>query len=73
MIYEFILIHFDKRKKRNKLSRIHLKMGGFAKVCFGYKVVTGNPMTTVLTLKFSFKMTDITFANKKPINLTNKI
>jgi len=39
MIYEFILIHLDKRKKRNKLSRIHLKMGGFAKVCFGYKVV----------------------------------
>ena len=38
MIYEFILIHLE---KRNKLSRIHLKMGGFAKVCFGYKVVSG--------------------------------
>jgi len=41
MIYDSILIHLDKRKKRNKTSRIHLKMGGFAKVCFGYKVVSG--------------------------------
>jgi len=47
MIYEFILIHLDKPKKRNKLSRIHLKMGGFAKVCFGYKVVICYAMTTV--------------------------
>jgi len=39
MIYEFILIHLH---KRNKLSRIHLKMAGFAKVCFGYKVVMGH-------------------------------
>jgi hypothetical protein len=46
MIYEFILIHLEKRKKRNKLSRIHLKMGGFAKVCFGYKVVIANGRTT---------------------------
>jgi len=49
MIYEFILIHLDKRKKRNKLSRIHLKMGGFAKVCFGYKVVSGQAIKNVQT------------------------
>jgi len=36
----------DKRKKRNKLSRIHLIMGGFAKVCFGYKVVMRHPIAT---------------------------
>jgi len=33
MIYKLILIPLN---KRNKLSHIHLLLGGFAKVCFGY-------------------------------------
>jgi len=61
MIYEFILIHLDKRKKRNKLSRIHLKMGGFAKVCFGYKVVTSKCRTTV-----NRQETEIKIVNSRP-------
>ena len=33
MIYKLILIPLN---KQNKLSHIHLFLGGFAKVCFGY-------------------------------------
>jgi len=44
MIYKLILIPLN---KQNKLSHIHLFLGGFAKVCFGYIQVTGNPMATV--------------------------
>ena len=39
MIYKLILIPLN---KRNKLSQIHLFMGGFAKVCFGYIQVGSN-------------------------------
>ena len=38
MIYKLILIPLT---KRNKLSHIHLFLGGFAKVCFGYIQVMG--------------------------------
>jgi len=37
MIYKLILIPLN---KQNKLSHIHLFLGGFAKVCFGYIQVT---------------------------------
>jgi len=44
MIYKLILMSSN---KRNKLSLIHLFMGGFAKVCFGYIQVVRQCKTTV--------------------------
>ena len=46
MIYKLILMSSN---KRNKLSLIHLFLGGFAKVCFGYIQVIANGRTTVTT------------------------
>jgi len=40
MIYKLILIPLN---KQNKLSHIHLFLGGFAKVCFGYIQVSTHP------------------------------
>ena len=45
MIYKFILIHLNKIKKRNEVSYMHPFLAGFAKVCFGYKLVSGNSQT----------------------------
>jgi len=44
MIYKLILIPLN---KQNKLSHIHLFLGGFAKVCFGYIQVTANAKKTL--------------------------